>query len=171
MQIQYKVTFTDYLAAQALHAKRNGRALFLYILSRYIYPVLGGCFLIFLLLANRPAYKLLTSPGNYLGLFACVVLLACPLLMRWSLKRIYTRTRSGPGDCTIEFAQDVIQTRMEHAKSELEWPAIRRFAEDEKAFLLYLAQAKFIVIPKRVCTAEQIHELRALFTSRIQPAS
>jgi hypothetical protein len=55
---------------------------------------------------------------------------------------------------------------MEYAKSEIEWPAISRFAEDKNVFLLYMAQAKFLVIPKRILSAEQIEEARALFTAK-----
>jgi hypothetical protein len=170
MQIQYRLTFKDYLAAQALHAKRNGRAFFVYALSRYIYPALGICFLIFLVLTPKPLHTLFTSPGNYWGMFACAVLLSCPFFVRWSLKRCYTRTRTGPGDCTLDLAPDLIHSRMEHAKSEIEWPAIKRFAEDKNVFLLYMAQAKFLVIPKRVCGPNQIEELRALFSAQIQSA-
>ena len=171
MQIQYKLTFRDYLDAQALHARRSVRAFFVYALSRYIYPALGICFLIFLVLATKPIHNFFTSPGNGWGVFACAVLLFCPLLVRWSLKRTYTRTRSGTGDCLLDFAPGLIRSSMKHAKSEIEWPAIKRSAEDKRVFLLYTAPAKFLVIPKRVCNPDQIEALRALFSAQIQRPS
>jgi hypothetical protein len=64
----------------------------------------------------------------------------------------------------------MIRCKGEHSKSEIEWCAIQSFSEDESLFLLYLAPGRFLAIPKRVCTTEQIEELRLLFQRQIKPA-
>jgi hypothetical protein len=53
----------------------------------------------------------------------------------------------------------------------MEWKAIHYFREDKSVFLLYLAPAKFIAIPKRVCTEEKITELRSLLSRQVKPTT
>ena len=55
-------------------------------------------------------------------------------------------------------------------KSDFDWTAVQLFREDKKIFILYIAAAKFIAIPKRVCTEAQTEELRSLFQREIKPA-
>jgi hypothetical protein len=51
----------------------------------------------------------------------------------------------------------------------MEWKGIHYFREDKNVFLLYLAPAKFLAIPKRVCTEEQITEFRSLLSRQVKP--
>jgi hypothetical protein len=53
----------------------------------------------------------------------------------------------------------------------MDWKAVKTFLENKKIFMLYLAPAKFIVIPKRVCTEAQIGELRMLLLRQVKPAT
>jgi hypothetical protein len=65
----------------------------------------------------------------------------------------------------------MIRTLGAHSKSEIEWAAIQFFSENKKVFLLYLAPGKFIVIPKRVCSVEQVSELHSLLLTKTNPES
>ena len=170
MRLQYELTLQDFLAAQQLHAKRSARAQFNYVGCFYIFPIVGILSLAFYFMVMRRSptqfglAEVLVAGGG-------VILLLLPLYTLWCWRRAYTRTRTGLGGCTLDFEAEQIKSRMEHASSEIGWPAIQRFAEGKKAFLLYFAQASFLVVPKRVCSAEQIDELRTLFQSKITPVA
>ena len=163
MQLRYELTLSDYLSAQALHAKRSGLSYFSRILGYVICPVLGCLFLAW----NLASGLFTSSPA--IAVLVPVYLLACPLILRWNLRRCYRRTRSSNCGCTIDFEPNLVRTASASTRSEIEWSAIRRFSEDNRTLLLYLAPAKYIAIPKRVCTAEQVRELRALFETKIRP--
>jgi hypothetical protein len=58
-----------------------------------------------------------------------------------------------------------------NSKSELNWKAIKSFRENKRIFILYLAPARFIAIPKRVFSEAQIEELRTLLLRKIPSAT
>jgi hypothetical protein len=165
MLVEYSLTFRDYKAAQTLHAKRSEIPYLAHCVARYLYPVIGICTLIFEF-----------TPRHFVGLpqpklfgTLCGLLLTClPLYMEWVSRRSYRQTRSGAGDCAIELDEEMIRTKGLHARSEMEWTAIQSSSEDSKAFLLYLAPSRFFVIPKRVCTNEQMNELRTLLQNNVK---
>lgn len=165
MHLTYSLTFRDYKAAQTLHAKRSEIAYLTHCVGYYLWPILGVCFLAFEFIPHHigasPQPKFLTT-------FSGFVLLCCPLFLHLMMKRSYKRTRSGTGDCTIELDQEMIRTKGLHTKSEMEWTAIQSFSEDSKTFLLYLAPARFVVVPKRACTDEEVNELRTLLQNRVK---
>jgi len=164
MQLRYELTLSDYLSAQALHAKRSSIAYSGRVLCYFIFPALGCLLLAWDFSGGR------FSSSGAIAILAPIYLLACPLFLRWNLRRCYRRTRSGDGECTIDIEPNLIRSASTKTRSEIEWSAIRRFSEDNKCLLLYLAPARFIAIPKRVCSAEQLNELRALFEANIRPA-
>lgn len=165
MLLAYSLTFPDYKAAQALHAKRSEIRYLAHCLARYVYPIFGVLILVYEFtphhLGESPQTKLI---GTLFGL----VLLCFPIYMYWVTRRSYIRTRSTTEDCSVEFGQEMIRTQGPHTRSELEWTAIQSSFEDRKLFLLYLAPARFVVIPKRVCTAEQVDELRMLLQANVK---
>jgi hypothetical protein len=61
----------------------------------------------------------------------------------------------------------MIRVQAARMRSEVQWQAVRSFSENEKVFLLYLAPAKFMAIPKRICSEQEISELRSLFKQEI----
>lgn len=162
MKIQYELTFDDYRAAQRLHALRSFWSRLVRILTLYIYPVAG--FIILLL-----GLSLFREGASVHTLFICgIVLVCCPLYLRIQLRRCYKRTRSGNGSCQLTFDEETIRVEGQYSKGEMDWKAIHSFREDAKVFLLYLAPAKFIAIPKRVCSEEQITELKGFFLQKVQ---
>lgn len=163
MRLQYRLTFQDSLAAQALHAKRSEFPYIGYLVPRYLFPVIGICSLAWAVSKRGSA-----SYETWL-IIAGLYLLACPLLVRLSYKRHFGRTRTTDQQTTIEFDSGLIHCQGPHSKSEIEWSAIRSFSEDSKMLLLYLAPGKFLCIPKRACADGQVDELRSLFQERIKP--
>ena len=164
MQIQYKLTFQDFYAAQALHARRGvipflGRWFAFYGLM--FIGVAGGLFFLALAIVQGPAHFDRTP------FFLSLVWIGLPLYVRWAYRRQFHRSQSESGQNLLDLDADSIRCKNEHSKSEMEWAAIQRTAEDKKSLLLYLAPGKFLVVPKRVCSAEQIDELRALLQRNV----
>lgn len=165
MNFKFELSLSDFLAAQRLHSQRSIWSGFLYILTRWIYPIPGACFLFIAFLTARDADHQLP-----LTLFACgSILLLCPVYIHFQMRRLYRRTRSGPGQCDVDFDENSIHMTGAHTKSELDWNAIKRFRENKIVFLLYLAPARFIVIPKRAISEGQVAELRSLLLGKTLP--
>jgi hypothetical protein len=168
MQLHFQLTFDDYRAAQRLHARRSIWSRFVRVLTRYVYPVIGFLFLAlsFSLVRDRSSNESVST------MIICgIVLLCCPIYLHFQLKRCYKRTRTASEGCHLALEEQSIQVEGEFSKGELSWKAILSFREGAEVFLLYLAPAKFIPIPKRVCSQEQIGELRNLLLSKVQPAT
>lgn len=166
MQLQFQLSLGDYLAAQSLHSKRSFWSRLLRVLNRYIYPALGLVFLAFsLLLISSKA-----SNETILVLIICgIILLFYPIYLHFWFRRCYKLTRSGNDGCQLTFGEESIGTEGQYSKGEMEWKGIHFFREDKNVFLLYLAPAKFLAIPKRVCTEEQITEFRSLLSRQVKP--
>jgi hypothetical protein len=164
IHLAFTLSFDDYFAAQRLHTKRSGWARFNWFMGRIFAPVWGVVLLGLSYLMHGPGVSL----DSVMFVTACgLFLLAYPFYMQWKFKRCYTRTRVGDGDCTIQLGEDCIRMLGGNTKSEMDWAAVRSIAENEKVFMLYLAPAKFVAIPKRVCSPEQIEQLRSLFANHI----
>jgi hypothetical protein len=164
VHLQFNLSFQDYVEAQRLHAKRGWWPRLVLALGYTLVPIIGVLLigLAFLLFRDDVSLSLAVLELG-LGLF----LVSYPLYLRLRWKRCYVRTRSESEDCTIDFDKERIKTQAANMRSEVEWSAIRSFSEGKNAFLLYFAPAKFFVVPKRVCTAQQVEELRSLFKAEI----
>src|SRR5664279_5460645 len=147
VHLEFTLGFNDYLDAQRLHARRSWWPRFNQFMGRFGFPIWGALILIFAYLIHGPGDRLFVLMMSACGVF----LLLYPFYIRFKLKRCYTRTRMDTGDCTFEFEGTCIRSEGSGTKSEINWSAIQSLSENDKVFLLYLAPAKFIVIPKRVC--------------------
>jgi len=164
IRVHFEFTYRDYADTQNLHAKRGEWAYIAHFLAYYFYPFLGLLILLFEFLPGRHDGS---SNAKIVSTVCGLVLLAIPIYRQFNLRRCYRRSRTGCGDCTIEFGEEIIHAKGELTKSEVQWSAIQSFSEDEKGFLLYLAPARFLPLPKRACSAAEIDDLRALFARKI----
>jgi hypothetical protein len=166
MQIQFELSFEDYLAAHRLHATRSLWSRLTRFLNYYFAPVWGiiciGCGLFFLgeHIDIQPIAILLVL-GTFMAFY--------PLYLRFRLKHCYRGTRSETGDCIITLDMERILLEGRNTKSEMSWAAIQFYRESEAVVMLYLAPAKFVAIPKRVCTETQVGELRTILRQKMQP--
>ena len=168
VHIEFTPAFNDYLCAQRLHARRSAWSRLNDIAARRLNPALGAIILVLALLISGPGVSW-TAP------FALMILCAIPLLLypfyiRFRLKQCFTRTRMGDGSRFIDFDQHSIRANEANVRSEIEWAAIQSIKEDNNIMMLYLAPAKFIIIPKKACSEDQHSELRVLFQQNIRIA-
>ena len=105
-----------------------------------------------------PALSLFTL-GTFLALY--------PFYISYKLKRCFERTRTDAAECTIEFNEELIRATGSNSRSEIAWTGVTATAQDDKVFLLYLAPAKFLVIPQRACDEEQLSEIRELCQRKV----
>jgi hypothetical protein len=168
LPLDFILTFDDYLDAQRLHSRRGWWPRVNWLMTGIGFPIWGVLILAFAFLIHGPGVG--WEPIVFMS--ACgIFLLAYPFYVRFKLKRCFIRTRIDSGECSIELGDDIIRTHSSATRSEIEWKAVRSFRESKKVILLYLAPAKFILIPKRVCSAGQTEELRGLIQSRLKSAS
>jgi hypothetical protein len=168
VHLHFTFTFEDYFKGQLLYAKSGWWTRMNYFLARIGAPILGA-----VILAGNFWLMRFAEPGPFMiinlsfGLFFTLY----PLYFRFKLKRCYLRTRTGSGERTLDFNNEVIKTEEANAKSELNWAVVRSFSEDKDTFLLYLAPAKMVMIPKRICSESQLTELRDMLQRNISKAT
>jgi len=164
IQLKFTLTLQDYLEAQRLHTKRGCWPRLGWALAYTVIPVFG----ILWVVSTFFQFRIKDSPGLFAFEVAVGLFLACyPLYLRLRWKRCYLRTRPEQDECTVEFDDSIIRIRSATMSTEVQWQAVRSYSENKKLFLLYLAPAKFIAIPKRICLEPEIDELRRLFTHEI----
>jgi hypothetical protein len=163
IHLQFTFTFRDYVDAQLLHARRGLWPRLNLALAYTLIPLIGivGLLTSYLMVTTKSwGFLAFELP---LGVF----LLCYPLYLHLRWKRCYLRTRTGEGDHEIDFDEAMIRVTAATMRSEIQWQGVRSFSENQKIFLLYLAPAKFLPIPKRICSPQQTEELRSLFTREI----
>lgn len=164
MQIEYEITEQDFLDAHKLairkHPKSSTKLIFL------VLPYWG----LFLFLAvgwNAVRSGIAWNSSLILpfgfGLFA----LASPWLFKKSQKNMYRKTISMHGPRTMLVDDTGLSFSGPAFSSHLKWPFFIKFAEDDKAFVLYQSNQIFHPIPKRELSQEQIAELRETFKQNI----
>jgi YcxB-like protein len=165
--LEFTLSFKDYLQAQRNHAKRSWWLRFNNFAARRLNPALGVVILILAVLISGPHVSW-TAP-YLLMIFCAIVLLCYPFYLRIRLWKCYSRTRIDDGNLKLDLSGEGIHSESSNTKTDIAWNAVQSFAEDKHLFMLYLAPAKFIAIPKRICTVQQIDDLRILFQRYIRP--
>lgn len=166
LKLEFALTFRDYFEGQLLHARRAFWPRLNMFMYRFGFPAWGLLLVvlgIFLATVDTPRYLLA------IVLLAGIFLMSYPVYMHFRLKYCFRQTRTGDGSMAIEFEESGIRSTTPGTRGEIEWNAICTFREDDKLLLLYLAPAKMFMIPKRVCSAAQLEEIRWLCQSRITP--
>ena len=162
MLIRFELSFADYLAAQNLHATRSIARRIMRIVNFYLFPIFG-----ILMLCMAISIRDDRSPALIMTLCS-LILVGYPAYYRFQMFRCYKRTRSGDGASTITFEESLIQTASANSKSEMRWSAFCSFRENDRVLLFYVARGKFLAIPTRVCSSEQIEEIRSLVSRHLK---
>jgi len=172
IHIEYTSTFKDYLCAQRLHAKRNAWSRINNFAIRRLAPVWGVLILLLALLAYSPgAWR---SGWFQLMVGCALILILYPLYIRYRLNSCYRRTRIGDGTRKIDLDEHPIKAQEGHTRSEFDWSAVHSIREDRHVIMLYIAPAKFLMIPKRCCSQQETDEVKRLYresASRLNAAA
>src|SRR5439155_26151051 len=106
--------------------------------------------------------------GEALGLGLLGAIL-WPLVFRAGARRSLANKSDLERTVTLTFSPACVEVTTVTVESRIKWPAVHRFVEGRKTFILYLGEAMVQVIPKRALRAEDVDALRSMFTSRIVP--
>jgi hypothetical protein len=106
---------------------------------------------------------------NLMPLFGLTLLWVGVLLglPRWSARRQFLKQPGAQGQRTVSIDDSGFHWRWNGGSSDIAWENYVRVLEGKKQFLLYTSPACFNIIPKRVLTAEELLELRALLKQNI----
>lgn len=166
IHLEFTLTFKDYLQAQDVHARCGAGQLSMGALSGIIFSTAG---IITLVLAVTIARNPGSGENAIIVASVGALLLFFPFYYRFRHKSRYRRTLVDDGKYMLDVSDDLIQYESANTKSDIQWNAVQYFSEDKHLFLVYIAPAKFIPVPKRVCSTQQIDELRSLFQRHILP--
>jgi hypothetical protein len=117
---------------------------------------------------------LVSTPTFSVGAWAIVFFLIWPLIFLYLRGKQYDRAWAGqPNEHLLKHWQvnDAgVVVDSGHSRSEIGWPAFRRYLETPALFMLYVSEFSFHMIPKRAFADEaQIEEFRDLLRRHIQP--
>jgi hypothetical protein len=167
IQIRFTLTFKDYLNVLWLHRDRHWRPGFTQFMTTRFLPGVGLLLVIggFTISERKFSSDTLVTVGFGLGL------MSYPLLSRLYLARCYRATRPENTVWDLEFSPEIVRAQEPNSRGEYQWSAFISYSESKLIFLLYLAPARFIAIPKRACSESQINDLRALFLAHFRTAN
>ena len=165
MQIAYTLTFQEFLEGQRVHENRCTKTRVLRFLNWWFFPLLG----LVLVLGSIMLWREGSPWVTVIVVFVYGLFLVCyRLLLVGRAKNKYVNTRRGNGSVLLDISEDQIVVEWpEFGKSVANWSAIKKFREDEKVLLLYVAPAIFFTVPKRAMSPEQVSELLFLLNKKL----
>jgi len=132
-------------------------AMFLFVLLLALLFLVG----IYLINHNLPV-------AGWLWLvMSAVIGIAVYEVPRMQVKRSLRSSPSAQGEVVLVLDGEGTVATFPTGESRLNWRAYTRYKETGSMFLLFFSPYRFMSIPKRAMTAEQIEDLRALVKSRI----
>jgi hypothetical protein len=164
IRLEFTLTFDDYLNAVRLNATRNWWTRFCLVFQEFVALILG--ILIGLYAVIRAVHGEMGIP--FIVMIGAAIYLVAWLNPRTRLKQIYRQSSAANGEA-LEFNEIEIRLQGSNWQAEYRWAAVSSFSEGDRILLLDLAPCRSIVIPKRVCTSDQLERLRDLFATKIAP--
>ncbi len=172
MLCTYTISYEDYLAAQRLHLRLNGKDRILFVTFQRIMPVLA-VFAVGVLVWDMGFHNF-SLPPWLAGVLSGIAWLGiiCPVLRVLRLRRGYKALKNGSaadGPIELELTSTELISRVP-GKSEgrLLPGGINDFAEDDRVGLVYVAKKTFLVLPKRMMPEENWATLRLWLAQRNQ---
>ena len=165
MNCIYTTSYGDFKDAQCLHMGATPRSKVLVWISLRILPVAG---LIALLLLTSHALPMKNSlvvivAWGLVGAGIWGFIMA--ILRPFSFRRLYKQMKNGRSDDAelgLQIADGQLISRIPGLSEGRYFPAaIRRFVENDKVALLYVAKNRFLMIPKPAMNETEWSELRA----------
>jgi len=158
MNLEYRLTFNDFLEANQAHLKSHGFLyLFLWVVSGLMVVVglasllIGDiwnfCFSVILGICINPSFY---------------------LLQRYCLARTWKSQRCIREPVTLEVTEEGLTLSSPYFQSNLKWQIYTGFLETKNLFMVYQSERLFNLFPKRAFNSdEQINEFRELLRTMI----
>jgi hypothetical protein len=169
IEAKYTITYADYKAANRLYLRHRPWAGIGYILTIWIFPIFGACFLAWSLWLR--AHDMDVPLHDPAGMFLVAWLAFVFPLARWlQLRRCY-RTLFPKGApkvaCLTVNDEQVISAIPDRSEGRFYWRAIQDHAENKNGMILFVQKKRFLVVPHHALNEAQSAELRALIAAKL----
>ncbi len=159
MKINGQLTWQDYMHAQHLHTRRVWW-------QQVIWYVAIAALAAGFLSAIVPDVRAngMTVVWDYIWLPIVVVialLLFYYVFLPRSVRQLYEQKKELSAPFEYEATPDSLTISNQFGRSQRPWADFIRWKEDKNFILLYFSEAQFVIVPKRLCTPQQLEELRA----------
>lgn len=163
MRLIYRLTASEFVAAQNLAARRKPVQFVCLIIIHFLMPVFG-MFMVYGNYVQLQRRELIWGFGEVLNLlFLAGFFVIFPVWYHLYLRYRYRSTRVSEGDSILDLEDDHIECELPGlAKSRIEWAAVKKFIRNKKLILIYISKGSFIIVPCRVLNGEQQEELLSL---------
>jgi hypothetical protein len=112
---------------------------------------------------QRGGWRAISLPLLALGMAPwLLLLLALPLAARWAARRALRTGPSTRGTQRVGVAEWGLQVAGPMYSGELKWPAFMRAVETDEFLLFFISRLQPIFIPKRLLSAAELEQVRAL---------
>ncbi len=158
MNLEYRITFNDFLEAHQAHLKSQ-RFLYLFIWIASISVVVVGVAGLFI--------------GDIWNFCLLVIVGICinpssNVLQRYCLARIWKSQPSIREPITLEVTKEGLTVSSPSFQSNLKWQIYTHFIETKNLFMVYQSKQIFNLFPKRAFSSDEyIHEFRELLRTRL----
>jgi YcxB-like protein len=156
LTIRFRLTEEDGLNAMRASSMPS-RGMFLFVSLLALLFLVG----IYLINQNFPV-------AGWLWLVMSVVIgIAVYEVPRFQVKRSLRGSPSAQGEIVLALDDEGTVATFPTGESRLNWRAYTKYKETGSMFLLFLSPYRYMSIPKRAMTPQQIEDLRALVKARI----
>ena len=156
MEIRFEFTEEDGLNALRASSKAGWNLYFFVLLLALLFLV--GVYLI------DHGFSVAGWLWLFLSLLVGVGVYEIP---RFQVRKALKESPSVRGEIAIILNDKGTSAKFATGESHLDWKNYTKFKETESVFLLFSSPYRFTTLPKRVMSADQIHELRSLLRTRI----
>ncbi len=168
--ISYDLSEADYLAAQALHARRH-RKLQIFSAAQFLIFFVLGVFL-----ASSPTVNPAYAFGGYMLIvgalvFALLLMLIYLVLNPWQHRRSYRQLKMQTVSRSCDWTDEQFTSHSKYGNSTIPWGDFAKADEDDAVFLLYTSKRQFLCIPKRAFPDPQtVGQFSQLLRTRVKSA-
>ena len=162
MHIEFRISEDDYVSAKDLAAKTRRPN------SNLRLNVLRGIGVVCIAASIIPVITIQSVALSLILLFYGLLLLSIPPIRRNRIRRQYRANPLYLEGRTLDVDEGHLRWKTESTESASKWSVYSKFAENEKAFILFTQGNRvFIPISKRELSEEEITGLRLLFETHL----
>ncbi len=159
MKINGQLTWQDYLHAQSLHTRLAWWQQAIWYIAIIIVAAGFLSLMIPDVMANGVGalWPHLWPPLVLVG----GVLVVYRVFIPRGMRQLFEKKKELSDPFEYEITPAGLVTSNQYGRTDHPWAQFKKWRENQHVFLLYASDAEFIIIPKRLCTAEQAEALRA----------
>lgn len=171
MQLEYAVTFKDFLESLKAYRRRARGNAFIYYLDVWIIPALGWLVIGIYLYGFVKQNEAIVDMFSWLAVIGLIAAIGLPLMYRMKLYKIYKqRTALSPsGRVSLEVDEELVHFHIsDKVDVKYTWDAFTDYAESNGVLTLFIGNSTFNTIPRRDLNDHQWSQFLELVTKRLK---